>query len=68
MSKNQPVNPLAKKALDKFKYEVADELDLTNDIKSKGWGNMTTRDCGRVGGQMVRKMIEKAENGMAQDK
>lgn len=49
----------AKNAMDKFKTEVASELGI--DLKSE---NLTAKDAGRVGGQMVKRLIEKAENNM----
>lgn len=49
----------AKAALDKFKNEVASELGV--DLKAK---NLTSKDAGRVGGEMVKRMIEKAEDKM----
>jgi len=59
---NQPMNQAAKSALNKFKYEVANELNIpTQDIQNGYWGNVSSRDCGAVGGHMVRKMIRQAE-------
>lgn len=58
-NKNRIEVPEAKKAMDKFKTEVASELGI--DLKSE---NLTARDAGRVGGEMVKKLIEKAESGM----
>jgi len=46
------LNPAARDALNKFKYEVADELGLMNKIKKVDWGNMTTREVGKIGGNM----------------
>lgn len=51
--------PEAKNAMDKFKMEVATELGV--DLKSE---NLTARDAGKVGGTMVKKLIEKAEQNM----
>lgn len=48
-----------KSALNNLKTEVATELGV--DLNST---NLTSRDAGRVGGQMVKKLIEKAENQM----
>jgi len=56
------LNPLARKALDRFKYEVAGELGLIDKINKRGWANMTTREAGKIGGNMVRKMIKMAED------
>lgn len=58
-SKNRIEVPEAKASLDKFKMEVASELGV--DLKSE---NLTAKDAGRVGGQMVKRMIEKAENSI----
>lgn len=58
----KPVNPAAANALDQMKYEVASELGIADRVSSQGWNTMTSADCGRVGGQMVRKMIEQYES------
>lgn len=58
-SKNRIEVPEAKNAMDKFKMEVATELGV--DLKSK---NLTARDAGKVGGTMVKRLIEKAEQNM----
>ncbi len=47
-----------------MKYEVAEELGLRDDIEQRGWGEMTTRQVGTIGGHMVRKMIRYAERHM----
>lgn len=61
---NKPVNASAENALDKMKFEIASELGIADKVRSQGWSTMTSADCGRVGGQMVRKMIEQYESGM----
>jgi len=61
---NKPVNPGAENALDRMKLEVASELGIADQVRSQGWSTMTSADCGRVGGHMVRKMIEQYESGM----
>lgn len=63
-SSNVPVVPNAKRALNQFKYEVANELGIQ--IPEDGyWGTMATRDVGAIGGNMVRKMIAMAEQSLA---
>lgn len=54
--------PEAKAGLEKFKMEAAAEVgvNLTNGYN----GNLTSKQAGSVGGQMVKKMIEAYENGM----
>lgn len=62
-SSNKAAVPEAKGALDKFKYEVANELGvpLTDGYN----GDLTSRQNGSVGGYMVKKMIEEQERQMA---
>ena len=52
-----------KKSLERFKYEVADELGVP---LSNGYnGDLTAKQNGSVGGYMVKKMIEAQERQMA---
>ncbi|RDY32944.1 alpha/beta-type small acid-soluble spore protein [Lachnotalea glycerini] len=62
-SSNSASVPEAKSALNKFKYEVANELGvpLTDGYN----GNLTSKQNGSVGGYMVKKMIEEQEKQMA---
>lgn len=61
ISQAQPlVVPGAQNALQKMKYETASELAI-NAPQDGYWGNVSSRDCGRVGGNMVRKLIQIAE-------
>ncbi|MEW6574535.1 MAG: alpha/beta-type small acid-soluble spore protein [Bacillota bacterium] len=56
--------PEAEPALDRFKYEVAEDLGLSDKVNRVGWGDMTSRECGLVGGNMVKRMIRYAEEQM----
>lgn len=56
----KPVNPSAQSALDRLKVETASELGL-KDYENTYKGALTSADNGRVGGHMVRKMIEAQE-------
>ena len=62
-SSNRAAVPEAKSALDRFKYEVANELGvpLTDGYN----GNLTSKQNGSVGGYMVKKMIEAQERSMS---
>ncbi len=60
MSKNKVAVPEAQAALDKFKMEAASEVGVN--LKQGYNGDITSRQAGSVGGQMVKKMIEKYEN------
>ena len=53
----------AKGALDRFKYDVADELGVP--LKQGYNGDLTSYQNGSVGGYMVKKMIEAQEREMA---
>ena len=59
---NNPVVPQAREALDKFKMEAAREVGVN--LKQGYNGDLTSREAGSVGGQMVKKMIEAYENSM----
>lgn len=63
MKSNNQINvPEAKAAMDKFKMEAASEVGVN---LSNGYnGNLTSREAGSVGGQMVKKMIEAYERGL----
>ena len=55
--------PEARGALDKFKFEVANEIGV--DLKDGYNGHLTTAQAGSVGGEMVRKMIRRQEEEMS---
>ena len=55
---NKSVVPEAKEALNKFKYEVANEVGVN--LKQGYTGDLSSKDAGRIGGNMVRKMIQQA--------
>lgn len=63
-SNNTAAVPEAKGALDRFKFEIANELGvpLTDGYN----GNLTSKQNGSVGGYMVKKMIEAQERQMSQ--
>lgn len=51
--------------LERLKDEVAEDLGLDDDIRRRGWSEMTTRETGAVGGNMVRRMVGGAEEELA---
>ena len=55
--------PEARGALDRFKFEVANEIGV--DLKEGYNGHLTTAQAGSVGGEMVRKMIRRQEEEMS---
>ncbi len=62
MSKNSIVVPEAKEALERFKMEAAQEVGVN--LKQGYNGDITARQAGSVGGQMVKKMIQSYENSL----
>lgn len=54
--------PAAKAALDRFKTEVASELGVN--LKEGYNGDLTSREAGSIGGEMVSRMIKKQEESM----
>ena len=62
-SSSTPEVPEAKTALDRFKYEVASELGVP--LKQGYNGDLTSRQNGSVGGEMVRRMINRQEEQMS---
>ena len=61
-SSNRLVNPSARDAMDKFKMEAASEVGVN--LKNGYNGDLTSKQAGSVGGQMVKKMIQAYENGL----
>ena len=62
MSRNNTMVPEAKQAMNRFKMEAANEVGVN--LKQGYNGDLTSRQAGSVGGQMVKKMIESYENSI----
>lgn len=62
MSKSRIVVPQAREALDRFKMEAASEVGVN--LKNGYNGDLTSKQAGSIGGQMVKKMIESYENSV----
>ena len=59
---NKSLVPEARQALDKFKMEAASDVGVN--LKSGYNGDLTSRQAGSIGGQMVKKMIQQYENNL----
>ena len=59
-SNNNYVDPNAKEAMKQFKMETAREVGVN--LKEGYNGDLTSKQAGSIGGQMVKKLVEKAEN------
>ncbi|MBQ8475388.1 MAG: alpha/beta-type small acid-soluble spore protein [Clostridia bacterium] len=62
MASNKTLVPEAKAALDQFKMEAANEVGVN--LKNGYNGELTSRQAGSIGGQMVKKMVEAYENSI----
>ncbi len=62
MASNKAMVPEAKEALERFKMEAANEVGVN--LKQGYNGDITAKQAGSVGGQMVKKMIESYENSI----
>lgn len=61
-SRNRVLVPQARAGLDRFKMEAAKEVGVN---LSEGYnGDLTSRENGSVGGQMVKRMVEAYEQGL----
>ena len=63
MAKSSGSTPESKSALENLKSEVASQLNVN--LKQGYNGDLTTREAGSVGGEMVKRMIAYAENNMS---
>ena len=59
---NKTMVPEAKEAMNKFKMEAANEVGVN--LKEGYNGNLTSKEAGSIGGQMVKKMVESYENSV----
>lgn len=62
MKDNNNTNKQHKAALNSFKMEVASEIGVN--LKDGYNGDLTSKEAGSVGGEMVKRMIKKAEEQM----
>ena len=62
MKSNSSMGPEAKEAMNRFKMESASEVGVN--LKQGYNGDLTSRQAGSIGGQMVKKMIESYEKSM----
>jgi small acid-soluble spore protein D (minor alpha/beta-type SASP) len=62
MASNKIVVPQAREAMNRFKMEAATEVGVS--LKDGYNGELTSKQAGSIGGQMVKKMIEAYENSV----
>ena len=66
MASNKTLVPEAKEAMERFKMEAANEVGVN--LKQGYNGDLTSRQAGSIGGQMGKKMVEKYENDLKNNK
>ena len=59
---NRTIVPGARAALDRFKMEATSDVGVS--LNAGYNGDLTSKQAGTVGGQMVKKMIQSYENGL----
>jgi hypothetical protein len=51
--------PPRRKALRRLRDAVTRDLQLDDDVARRGWGGLTTREVGTIGGRMVRRLVRR---------
>ncbi|MCY6960380.1 alpha/beta-type small acid-soluble spore protein [Clostridium brassicae] len=63
------VVPDCHKVLDKMKYEIAEELNLgVHEGSEDYWGEVSSKNCGKVGGTMLKRLVNLAEQELVNGK
>ena len=62
MNSNKNMVPGAREGLNRFKMEAANEVGVN--LKQGYNGDLTSRQAGSIGGQMVKKMVQAYEQGL----
>ncbi len=66
MASNKTMVPVAKAAMEQFKMQAANEVGVN--LQNGYNGDLTARQAGSIGGQMVKKMVESYENSIKGNK
>ena len=66
MAKRKRAENRKKNELDNLKWEVADDLNLNDDL-TQGGDELTVREAGKIGGNMVKKLVEKGKEALSQE-
>ena len=66
MASNKTMVPEAKAAMEQFKMQAANEVGVN--LQNGYNGDLTSRQAGSIGGQMVKKMVESYENSIKGNK
>lgn len=61
--KEEPFDPMNLKPEEKMKYEIAEELGLSEKVAAGGWRSLTAKESGRIGGLMTKRKRELAREG-----
>ncbi len=66
MARNRKVENKKKDKLENLKWEVADELELDDDLV-QGGDELTVREAGKIGGNMVKKLVAKGKEAINEE-
>ena len=66
VARKRKVENKKKDKLENLKWEVADELELDDDL-AQGGDELTVREAGKIGGNMVKKLVAKGKEAIAEE-
>ncbi|NLC53767.1 MAG: small, acid-soluble spore protein, alpha/beta type [Firmicutes bacterium] len=66
MAKRKRPADKRKSQLENLKWEVADLLDLDDDL-AQGGDELSVREAGKIGGNMVKKLVEKGKEALKKE-
>ena len=66
MARKRKVENKKKDKLENLKWEVADELELDDDL-AQGGDELTVREAGKIGGNMAKKLVAKGKEVIAEE-
>jgi hypothetical protein len=61
-------SPAVKKELHELKEAVTKDLGLDDDVRRRGFSGMTTREVGKIGGNMVKRLVRRGERDLVGNK
>lgn len=66
MPKDKEEQPRREEALEDLKFDVADDVDVPLEEEGDN-GDLTARQLGKIGGNMVKRLVERGEQAIAED-
>jgi hypothetical protein len=66
MAKKKKLEQKARSKQEKMKWEVADDLNLDDDLR-RGGDSLSVREAGKIGGNVTKKLVEKGKEAMKKE-